>query len=296
MANLIFAFMQAHGGDERESVLFARSLRLFGGELANQPVWLTVPQELQNLSESTRQVLRGLGVQVHRFEVPDDALHFLFGGKVYAAAAAESLAAGQSDVLVWMDSDTVFVREPSEFVLKENISLGYRPVMLKNISLLYDEPLNPFWKFIYQQCKTPNENIFPMLTTVDGVQIRPQFNAGVTSVRPRKKLLQTWRDHFEQLYQQPELAPYYEEHILYRIFVHQAILSATLLSVLKQDEMQDLGPNVNFPMFLDGMPDSAREAVTLRYDEFSFFEKAGWEKKIDLSVPVKAWLRTQIQQ
>ena len=44
MSNLIFAFMQAYGGDERESLLLARSLREFGGELANQPLWLMMPQ------------------------------------------------------------------------------------------------------------------------------------------------------------------------------------------------------------------------------------------------------------
>lgn len=88
MSNLIFAFMQAYGGDERESLLLARSLREFGGELANQRLWLMMPQGLEQVSESTRQMLEGLGVQVHRFEVPEDALKFPFGGKVYAAAAA----------------------------------------------------------------------------------------------------------------------------------------------------------------------------------------------------------------
>ena len=140
MTNLIFAFMQAYGGDERESLLLAHSLRTFGGELSNCPLWLMVPQNLDQFSESTRQALRELDVQVHRFEVPEEALSFPFGGKVYAAAAAEFLASNEADILVWMDSDTIFAGEPAEFVLGENVSLGYRPVMLKNISSLYDEP------------------------------------------------------------------------------------------------------------------------------------------------------------
>lgn len=36
MTRLIFAFMQAYGGDERESLMLARSLRMFGGELAKK--------------------------------------------------------------------------------------------------------------------------------------------------------------------------------------------------------------------------------------------------------------------
>ena len=98
MTNLIFAFMQAYGGDERESLLLARSLREFGDELANQPLWLMMPKKLEMVSKSTLQALRELDIQVHRFEVPDDALKFPFGGKVYAAAAAESLASSQADI------------------------------------------------------------------------------------------------------------------------------------------------------------------------------------------------------
>ena len=294
MSDLIFAFMQAYGGDERESLLLARSLRTFGGKMANYPLWLMMPKNLEQVSEYTHQALEGLGVQVHRFEVSEDALKFPFGGKVYAAAAAESLASDQADTLVWMDSDTIFAKEPVEFLLGENIYLGYRPVMLKNISLLYDDPVDAFWSFIYEGCDTPVEKIPPMLTTVDAVRIRPQYNAGIMCLRPQQNLLGTWRDNFEKLYQGAELVPYYEQHVLYRIFVHQSILSATLLAMLEPNEMQDLGARINLPIFLDAEPELFHEAVSLRYDEFKFLERPGWEEKFVLSEPLKEWLQAQI--
>ncbi len=296
MTKIIFAFMQAYGGDERESLLLARSLRTFGGKLANDPLWLMVPKSLEYVSKATRQALKGLGVQLNRFEVPEEALRFPFGGKVYAAAAAESLASDKADVLVWMDSDTVFTGEPVELVLKENVSLGYRPVMLKNISSLYDEPLNAFWDFIYRGCGTFVKNSFPMVTTVDAVRIRPQFNAGILSVRPKVGLLQAWRNNFERLYQQSNLVPFYQENILHRIFVHQSILAATLLSRLEDDEMQDLGVRINYPVFLEGATELVCDAVTIRYDEFKFFEQPGWEKKVLLKDDVKNWLLAQTKQ
>jgi hypothetical protein len=296
MTNLIFAFMQAYGGDERESILLARSLRTFGGELANHPLWLMMPENLEQVSETTLQALGELGVQVHRFEVLEEALKFPFGGKVYAAAAAESLASDQADILVWMDSDTVFAGEPAEFLLGEKVNFGYRPVMLKNISSLYADPVDAFWSFIFEGCGTPVEKIPPMITTVDAVRIRPQYNAGIMCLRPQKELLRTWRDNFGKLYQKSELAPYYEKHILYRIFVHQSILSATLLAMLGEDEMQDLGSRINFPMFLDIPPEPARKAVTLRYDEFKFFEQPGWEEKVDLDKSFQGWLQTQVRK
>ena len=296
MTKTLFAFMQAYGGDERESLLLARSLRTFGRKLANDPLWLMVPKSLEYVSKATSQALKGLGVQLNRFEVPEEALGFPFGGKVYAAAAAETLASDKADVLVWMDSDTVFTGEPVELVLKENVSLGYRPVMLKNISSLYDEPLNAFWDFIYRGCGMFVKNSFPMVTTVDAVRIRPQFNAGILSVRPKVGLLQAWRNNFERLYQQSNLVPFYQENVLHRIFVHQSILAATLLSRLEDDEMQDLGVRINYPVFLEGATELVCDAVTIRYDEFKFFEQPGWEKKVLLKDDVKNWLLAQTKQ
>ena len=296
MSNLIFAFMQAYGGNEREALLLARSFRKFGGALANRPLWMMMPQEIEQVSESTLEALGELGVQIHRFAVPKEALNFWFGGKVYAAAAAEALASNQkADVLVWMDSDTVFTGEPYELMLSGNISMGYRPVMLKNISLLFDESLNQFWNFIYERCNTPIEHIFPMLTTVDGVSIRPQFNAGIMSVRTERSLLQSWRENFSTLYLQPELTPFYAQNVLNKIFVHQSILAATLLAKLSVDEIHDMGTRINFPMFLEAEPKSAYNVATLRYDEFKFFDHPDWEKKVFLNETLTDWLRAQVQ-
>jgi len=294
MTNLTFAFMQAYGGDERESLLLAHSLHKFGGKLANLPLWLMMPEKLEQVSEGTLRELEELGAQVHRFEVPEEALHFPFGCKVFAAAAAEELASRESGVLVWMDSDTIFAGEPTDFMLDKNVSLGYRPVMLKNISSLYDEPVTAFWSLMFERFGTPVDHIFPMPTTIDGVRIRPQFNAGIMSLCPEKKLLRTWRDNFERIYQQPELTPFYQEHVLYRIFVHQSILSATLLAMLRQDEMHDLGSRFNIPVFLDAAPELARKALTLRYDEFKFFEQPDWKEKIELDESFQNWLQTQV--
>jgi len=292
---LIFAFMQAYRGDERESLMLARSLRRFGGRLAAHPLWMMMPEGLEQVSRPALRALGDLGVRVHRFELPAESLEFTFGGKVHAAAAAEDLASNQADVLVWMDSDTVFAGEPAEVLLAADVSLGYRPVMLKNISSLHGQPVDDFWSFIYEGCGTPALRVFPMTTAVDRVRIRAQFNAGIMSVRPRKQLLRTWRDRFERLHMQPQLAAWYREDALYRIFVHQSILSATLLAVLDRDEMRDLGPRLNFPIFVGPPPGGAPDAVSFRYDEFEQFKKPGWEEEVALPEPFKGWLQEQVR-
>ena len=162
-------------------------------------------------------------------------------------------------------------------------------------SSLYDEPLETFWSFIFERCGTPVNDIFPMLTTVDGVRIRPHFNAGILSVRPKADLLQAWRNNFERLYSLPELLPFYQENILYRIFMHQAILAGTILAGLKRDELRDLGARFNHPVFLEEASEPTSDVVTLRYDEFEFFQQSDWESKFLLKGSVKEWLGAQVR-
>jgi len=289
---LTFAFMQTHGGDERESLLLARGIRRFGGIFAHAPVWILIPRERSPFSEKTRNLLRQLDVDLVPFDVPDSVLDFPFGGKVFAAGAAESRLDSGAQILVWMDSDTVILREPREFLLPDDISLGYRPVMLKNISSRYDQPVNEFWRIIFETCGTPEAHIFPMETTSDRVVIRPQFNAGLLLVRPEKGLLRAWAENFAGLYAHPAFDKYYQEHILYKIFVHQSVLSATLLAMLRRGEMHDLGPDVNLPVFLG--PEREGAVTSLRYDDFKFFTGPDWESKITLDEDRMAWLRKQV--
>jgi len=289
---LNFAYMQTHGGDERESLLLARSIRRFGGTYADAPIWILIPRGRSPFSEGSQVALHQLDVNLVSFDVPDSVLNFPFGGKVFAARAAESSLDSNGGLLAWMDSDTIVLREPREFLIPENTYLGYRPVMLKNISSLFDEAVNEFWQIIFETCETPEEHIFPMETTSDKVIIRPQFNAGVLVVRPGRGLLRAWAENFEASYGHPVLETYYQEHILYKIFVHQSVLSATLLAMLEREEMHDLGPDVNLPIFLESEREDA--TASLRYDDFKFFSRPDWESKIFLDEERMAWLREQV--
>ena len=127
---------------------------------------------------------------------------FPFAVKVFAAAAAESLARGQADYLAWMDSDSIVVSEPKALLLSDGKDLGYRPVDHTLIGSPYDAPIDRFWESIYRHCGVPESRgfPFPMVTSVDERRIRPYFNAGLLVVRPERGLLQSWRERFHRLY------------------------------------------------------------------------------------------------
>ena len=85
------------GSAEAESLLLVKSIRLFGGRWRNNPIWVMIPNRIETLAASTRQSLEAFEARLLPFEVKAETLAFLYGGKVVASAAAETLAgyAGQ---------------------------------------------------------------------------------------------------------------------------------------------------------------------------------------------------------
>lgn len=275
---MIFACMPAYGGDEQETVLWAQSIRRWGGALAHAPLLVLEP-EPGSLSPDTRSALVGLAVTIVPFHLPEAAVNFPYAQKVFAAAQAEAHAAAQTvdDVLVWMDSDTLVLDQPDEFRLPPGKTIACCPVQLKNISAPAGGPTSDFWQGVYAGCATPPERVFPVTTTVDHVAVQAHFNAGLLVVLPQAGLLQRWAQNFARLFQLEQFQPYYAESPLYRIFIHQAILAATLLACLPADEFHLLSERYNVPIFLrQRFPIHVPDMVTCRYDELSFFQNPDW--------------------
>jgi hypothetical protein len=300
MAQLAFAMPVSPGEAEREAVLLARSQRAFGGALRQAALWALLPNAAEALTSGTREALSALGVELVPFPIADDALRFPFAVKAFAAAAAEEFARGRADILVWMDADTLVLQEPGALLLASQEALGCCPIHHLRIGPPYDTPLGPFWRLIYDQCAVPEERAFLLHTVVDGERIRPHLNAGLLAVRPERGLLRAWRDNFTRLYRQPAFQQFYAQNGLYRIFVHQAILSGTVLSLLTPAEIRVLPLLYNYPLHLHAAfpPERAvarlNDLVTCRYDGWEFLARPGWQDVIRIEEPLKAWLEEQV--
>jgi len=137
-----------------------------------------------------------------------------------------------------------------------------------------------------------------MTAHVDGVRIRPYFNAGLLITRPEKNLLQTWRDTFFRVYETPDFSEFYRQDERYIIFVHQAILTGVILSTLTTDEIQELPPNYNYPLHLyhedvtDCRPSRLEELVTCRHEGFAEDLKA--INRMPAGDLLKQWLTDQV--
>ena len=112
-----------------------------------------------------------------------------------------------------------------------------------------------------------------MKTHVDSNIIRPYFNAGCLIVKPEKAILQTWWHFFKNIHQKPEFKDFYQHDQLYRIFIHQAVLTGTILLKLEIQEIEELPFSYNYPLHLyfDSLPEfrppHMNDLITVRYEE-----------------------------
>lgn len=288
--SVIFPGAQA----ETDSLLLAESIRAFGGAFSGDPIWFFLPDVGKPLTEPARKRLAGLDVRVIPFPVEAEKLRFFFMGQLAGLAQAEARLAGETDILAWLDSNTLLVNEPKEFILPEGKSLGYRPVHHLLIGSRFDQPLDPFWSQVYRSCRVPQERVFPMRPVVEDIRMRPYFNAGILVARPERRLFRDWYDTFLNLYQSPVFKAFYEKDQRYIIFLHQAVLSGIVLRSMQQADLLELPDTYNYPVHLFAQdttsrrPASMDELVTFRHE--GFYQDAGWMQKMPASDRLKQWL------
>jgi hypothetical protein len=300
--SIIFATMAEDREQLSYALVLADSLRTFGGRMNKAPIWLMAPKELPIQNKKMKQRLEELKIQVFNFQTPKESLKFLIARKVFAAAAAEKRAQRETDTLVWLDKDTVFIKEPSAFDLEPWMALAYRPVMHRNIGSLYAEPLDEYWQRIYKLAQISEADIFHMITPADRETIRPYFNAGLLAVNPRRGILTNWAKLFKIIYSDPQIAALCEQHFKRRLFLHQAALSAAILKNVPSDEMRILPDTYNYPLLFERMFESKQAfrdistVVSIRYDMYFRNPDSNWIKMLKGPEKILAWLSAKMKK
>jgi hypothetical protein len=282
---------------EMATLLLVESIRAFAKEMANFPIWCLKPVDTWELSRQAEERLHASGAEVIPYEIGEQRGVF-FVPEVFAAEKAESMAFKDYNIMAWLGSNTVFVNEPKHFLLSEDKNLGYRPVHHTNIGSVYSGPLDEFWTHIYNFCAVPDESVFPMVTHVDGVTLRPYFNAGFIISRPEKRLMREWRRTFIGACYERFFREITKKDQLHNVFLHQAILSAMILAKYRREELQELPPDYNYPLHLYGDDSTGRrpigleELVTLRHE--GFYKDEDWYEKMPAEKPLKDWIAKRV--
>jgi hypothetical protein len=298
---IVFATFAEQESDLARVRIMIESIHTFAGRFKTAPIWVFLTEGMLASESEFLEKIDSLGAELRIGQAPEEATWFYLSRKVFAAAQAEEAAAGKTDILAWMDVDTIFLQEPDEFLLPEGITLGYRPVMHRNIGPLYDEPLDEFWKRAYEDMSVSETLAFPMVTVADGDKIRPYINAGCLIVRPSRGLLRKWAETFPLLYKDPDLKEMCRQDERKRIFIHQVALSGAVMKYLKRDEMLELSDRINYPLFFGEMFGAKRDfhdingVVTIRYENFFTNPPPHWDKIIGGPLDRIAWLKKQFQ-
>ena len=298
---VIFASYADNGVQLHNALVMTESIRDFGARVKDAPVWIYAPAGLLKTNRDVVKKLIARGAQVRASEAPGESRDVPFAGKVFAAAKAEGEAKGAAAILVWMDNDTVVLKDPEDLLLAEGKSLGYRPVAYQNIGSLYADPPDAFWSSLYRKLGVPASALVPMKTAADGKRLRPYFDAGLLDVRPERGIMKKWAESFSALCGDPEFMEMCRKSPRTSTFLHQAALAGAILNLVHQDEMVQLPDQYNYPLFFKEMYGGDREfntidnVVTLRYDVY--FEKPapGWAAKLKGPAATISWLEERFR-
>jgi hypothetical protein len=269
--------------------LLIASLRTFGGTLNQCPVWIFEANP-QNVNCKD---LEGENVRLFPLETPSSVKHYLYADKVYACAKAESLASTEVQSLVWLTPECLIIQPPTLFDLGNNYDAAVRPVHIKNVGSPAIEPIDDFWRKVYQAVGV--EDIHATVESfIDQKQIRAYFNSAAFAVNPSLGLCQRWYEAFEALVNDKEyqMQACQDEH--HQIFLHQAILSALLATMLDAECLRILPPDYVYPYNLHcDVPPERRAAimndlVCIYYEGRSL--DPGKIDDIEVAEPLRSWL------
>ena len=113
------------------------------------------------------------------------------------AAAAYIEEMYPHEILVILDSDTLFLREPTELVLPANVDVAVRPVDIKGMSTSGpSDTCDRYWQDLCRCCGVDYDDIPWRESFVDRQRIKANYNGGLVVVRRSAGILLRWSDFF----------------------------------------------------------------------------------------------------
>jgi hypothetical protein len=293
MFEMAFASLAGTAAQARHALLLAQSLRAFGGGIAGSPVMALIPVA-GVLGPELEAGLLACDADIVPFALPSPLDKVPLAERAAGAAQAEMTAQEIARLLVWLDSDSLILREPLGLRIPPEARIGCRPVDLRLIGSSWDEEPDAFWEAIYAACGVKRDNIFPVKTTVEGQAIRAYFNAGCLVVRPEARLLRRWQAAILTLVGRDEFGALSGRE---RLFFHQAVLTGTLLATLTREEIAQMPPAVSYPLHLheriskERRPVSLQDVESCRYE--SVFDNDDWARRVPVDDELRAWLEAR---
>ena len=158
--------------------LLCESIRAFGGPYREAPIFAVSARPELALDVEARRTLEALEVAYVAEPLNETSNPYGSINRIVAGAWAEAHVT--RPYLVVLDTDTVFVGEPSF----PRAAAAVRPVDLQgSASTGAGDPFDPYWARLCAFAGIDLSALPYLLTTVDTVRIRASYNGGLTVVR-----------------------------------------------------------------------------------------------------------------
>jgi hypothetical protein len=243
---------------ERQSLLLFESIRLYTGRFRNCAIYALSPRSGHGISDRARRKLDELRVIYIDAILNTECPEYGSANRVAAAAYIETIYS--HEVLVILDSDTLFLREPTDILLTSDISVAVRPVDVKGMCTSGPtDPFDRYWRDLCKCCGVEYDKLPWIEAFVDQCRIKASYNAGLVVARANLGIMQEWADFFFASIRQ-NLRPYahdrsfragagWVDSTASRLWgSNQAALSLAIWS--KTKKVLELEPTYNYPLTL----------------------------------------------
>jgi hypothetical protein len=163
---------------EAQTVRLAESIRRFGGSMSDSEIIAVTPRFGPPLTRATHRRFEALGVRHERSRSHPDYAWYHYLNTPLALAAADELT--DAELLAWVDSDILFLAEPTEFRLAPDVEFTAGVTDNGVVgSTGPDSPHDPDWRRLCDLLGIDLDELPWVRTELEGQLVRLYFQAGV---------------------------------------------------------------------------------------------------------------------
>jgi len=191
-----FVAIAEAGPLEAQAIMLCESIRMFGGRYADASITLVSPRASRRPTAHGIRRMEKLRVDYQPLNLTSPCPEYGTSFRVMGASIVEQRS--QADILIQIDSDTVFLGEP-DFALTDADMLA-RPVDVKGICTSgAGDVQDAYWRELCQLCGVDYDAIPWLETTVDQSTVRANYNGGLIVVRRDHGILEKTEDIFRRI-------------------------------------------------------------------------------------------------
>lgn len=293
---IAFALSVSTPTQEKNADLLVESIRTFGGEYANAPVYVVVKDSIDTPCKTIKSK-GNVFIRTHKY---NQNINFYFAEKVYACAQIEEEVKNTVKNLVWLDNEVLVFSQPSKLILNAPYKIGIRPVFLHNgISCYANTKPNAYWNNIFNHTGVNPVKIPVVETAIDEKKIFAYYNCQVVSVNPKVGIFREWAKKFDEILADSNYMQTAMPTAWHQFFLHQAILSAIITSKIPEKEIFTLPSTYNYSLNTHFDYPKNKQAkkindLTIIIHELTLTNHPDWVELYGVQNPLKDWLNQRM--